>query len=343
MSTLRIGIIGLGGIFRQRHMPGIFGVDDVEVVAVCNRSRESSEAAAKEYNIPDVEDSWQSLIARDDLDAVFIGTWPYMHKELSIAALDTGKHVFCQARMAMNYEEAQAMYTKSEAAGKVAMLCPVPFGMSVDKAVVRLQKEGTLGQMRLVRVQSFVDMFADADAKVNWRKDHRLSGLNMHTLGMYIEVMHRWFGWTKEVSAQMNIFTHTRPEESGETLTIEVPDQILAHTTMENDTPIEYTVSSAVHNGAERIEIYGSKMTLHYDVFKNTLFEVGAKGVLTPIEIRPEEAYNISPWTVEAEFIRAIREKTSYYPSFHDGLKYMQVVQAMYDSSTSGNRITLDS
>ena len=341
MITLRIGIIGLGGIFRQRHMPGIFGVDDVEVVAVCNRSRESSEAAAKEYNIPDVEDSWQSLVARDDLDAVFIGTWPYMHKELSVAALDAGKHVFCQARMAMNYEEAQAMYAKSESVGKVAMLCPVPFGMSVDKAVVRLQEEGTLGQVRLVRVQSFVDMFAHADAKVNWRKDHRLSGLNMHTLGMYIEVMHRWFGWTREVTAQMNIFTETRQEESGEELTIEVPDQILAHTTMENGTPVEYTISSAVYNGAERIEIYGSKMTLHYDVFKNTLFEVGKKGTLAPVEIRPEEAYNISPWSVEADFIRAIREGASYFPDFHDGLKYMQVLQAMYDSAGSGTRISL--
>ena len=216
-----------------------------------------------------------------------------------------------------------------------------PFGMSVDKAVVRLQEEGTLGQVRLVRVQSFVDMFAHADAKVNWRKDHRLSGLNMHTLGMYIEVMHRWFGWTREVTAQMNIFTETRQEESGEELTIEVPDQILAHTTMENGTPVEYTISSAVYNGAERIEIYGSKMTLHYDVFKNTLFEVGKKGTLAPVEIRPEEAYNISPWSVEADFIRAIREGASYFPDFHDGLKYMQVLQAMYDSAGSGTRISL--
>jgi predicted dehydrogenase len=322
-------------------MPGLFGVNDVEVVAVCNRSRESSEAAAKEYNIPNVEDSWQNLIARDDLDAVFIGTWPYMHKELSIAALDAGKHVFCQARMAMNYEEAQAMYAKSEAAGKVAMLCPVPFGMSIDKTIVRLQQEGTLGEVRLVRVQSFADMFAKPDAKVNWRKDHRLSGLNMGTLGMYIEVMHRWFGWTKDVSARMNIFTPTRQEESGADLTIEVPDQILAHTTMENGTPIEYTMSTAVHNGAERIEIYGSNMTLHYDVFKDALFEVGKKGALTPVEIRPEEAYNISPWTVEADFIRAIREGTEYYPSFHDGLKYMQVVQALYDSADGKKTVTV--
>jgi predicted dehydrogenase len=341
MDTIRIGIIGLGGIFRQRHMPGLFAVDDVEVVAVCNRSRESSEAAAKEFNIPDVEDSWQALIARDDLDAIFIGTWPYMHKELSIAALDSGKHVFCQARMAMNYEEAQAMYAKSETAGKVAMLCPVPFGMSVDKTIIRLQKEGTLGEVRLVRVQSFSDMFADSEAKVNWRKDHRLSGLNMATLGMYIEVMHRWFGWTKDVSAQINIFTPTRLEETGEDLTIEVPDQILAHTTMENETPIEYTVNTAVHNGAERIEIYGSNMTLQYDVFKNTLFEVGKKGALTEVDIRPEEAYNISPWTVETEFINAIREGADYYPDFHDGLKYMQVVQAMYDSAAISKKITL--
>src|SRR4051812_27380474 len=100
MNSLRIGIIGAGGIFKTRHLPGLRALSDVQVAVVCNRSRESGEAVAREWDIPEVVTEWRELIARDDLDAVFIGTWPYTHAEMSIAALEAGKHVFCQARMA---------------------------------------------------------------------------------------------------------------------------------------------------------------------------------------------------------------------------------------------------
>ncbi|HXG25044.1 MAG TPA: Gfo/Idh/MocA family oxidoreductase, partial [Chthonomonadales bacterium] len=100
MGTLRIGIIGAGGIVKTRHLPGLTKLPDVRILAVCNRTKESGEAVALAWNIPEVMTDWRALIARDDLDAVLIGTWPYMHAEMSIAALQAGKHVFCQARMA---------------------------------------------------------------------------------------------------------------------------------------------------------------------------------------------------------------------------------------------------
>ncbi len=95
MDRVRVGFIGLGGICRDRHVPGLRRIPGVEIVAVANRTRESSERAAAEFAIPKVCDRWEDVIARDDVDAVFIGTWPYMHRDMSIAALEAGKHVFC--------------------------------------------------------------------------------------------------------------------------------------------------------------------------------------------------------------------------------------------------------
>src|SRR5213593_3885403 len=124
-KRLRIGIIGAGGIVRSRHLPALRGIAGVEVVAVCNRSRESGEAVAREWSIPEVMTDWRSLVERPDLDAIFIGTWPYTHAEMSIAALDAGKHVFCQARMARDLAEARQMLAAAERHSKqVAMLCP---------------------------------------------------------------------------------------------------------------------------------------------------------------------------------------------------------------------------
>lgn len=347
MNTIRIGIIGLGGICRARHVPGLRRVEGVEIVSVVNRSVESSKAAAEAIGIPEVDDSWEALVARDDLDAVVIGTWPYRHKEMSIAALEAGKHVFCQARMAMNRAEAEEMMAVyravSRASGKVAMLCPVPFGLSIDKTMVRLLKARALGQVRLVRVQSFTDLFAKEDVLVNWRKDHRLSGLNMHTLGMYIEVMHRWFGMTASVTATSDIFVTERPEVDGSMLPIEIPDQILAMARMHSGVPVQYTMNAAVPNGSDRIEIYGSEKTLVYEVFADKLSWL-ANGTMTPVEIMPEDAYDVKTWRVEEDFIRGIREPGfKYYPSFEDGLQYMKVVQAIYDSVASGAKVAVGS
>ena len=79
-----------------------YDVEGVDLIAVSNRSRESSEAVAREFDIPHVFDKWQDLIASPDIDAVVIGTWPNTHCEMTCAALEAGKHVLVEARMARN-------------------------------------------------------------------------------------------------------------------------------------------------------------------------------------------------------------------------------------------------
>lgn len=74
--TLRIGIIGAGGNTRLMHLPGFQKIDGVEVTAVCNRTRESGQKVASEFGIPTVCNEWRELVARDDVDAICVGTWP---------------------------------------------------------------------------------------------------------------------------------------------------------------------------------------------------------------------------------------------------------------------------
>lgn len=338
---IRVGFVGLGGICRARHVPGFRAIDGVEIVAVANRSRASGESAAQELHIPDVEDTWQDLVVRDDLDLIVIGTWPYMHKPVTVASLDAGKHVFCQARMAMDYADAKAMHDRAQKSDRVTGLCPVPFGLKYDRTIGRLLRENALGEIRLVRVQSFAAAYADADAPMNWRKDHRLSGLNMHTLGMYIEVVHRWFGWTESVSAHTDIFVHERVDTAGETVRVEIPDQVLANTLLAEGVPVQYAINAAVHKGEDRIEIYGSQATLRYDVFPDELFMAAGEGEFEPVEVHTGDYYDVQNWRVEQDFIDAIRNGKEYHPDFYDGLKYMQVVQAVYDSAAQSRAVTL--
>jgi predicted homoserine dehydrogenase-like protein len=95
----RVGIIGAGGNTKLRHIPNLLEIPGVQLRTVCNRSLGSSRAAAEAFGIPGATDSWRQVIDDPDIDAVVIGTWPYMHATLTCAALAAGKHVLCEARM----------------------------------------------------------------------------------------------------------------------------------------------------------------------------------------------------------------------------------------------------
>ena len=112
-QVIRVGIVGAGNNTRTKHIPGLRAIEGVELVGVCNRTLESSQRVADAYGIPKAYENWRELVTAPGADAILIGTWPYMHCILTLAALDAGKHVLCEARMAGNAAEAHEMLRAS--------------------------------------------------------------------------------------------------------------------------------------------------------------------------------------------------------------------------------------
>ena len=132
-GIIRVGIVGAGNNTRVRHIPGLREMEGVEIVSVCNRSRESGERVASQFEIPRVYDNWLELVEADDTDTICIGTWPYMHCPVTLAALENNKHVLCEARMAMNAQEAHAMLAAARRKPHlVTQIVPSPFTFKVD-------------------------------------------------------------------------------------------------------------------------------------------------------------------------------------------------------------------
>lgn len=183
-EAIRIGLIGAGRNTRERHIPGFQGVNGVEIAAVANRSRQSGQQVADAFNIPTVYDNWQDLLDDPTLDAICIGTWPYMHATLTIAALEQGKHVLCEARMATTATEAQAMLEVSRThPNQVAQIVPSPTTFKVDKLLQRLVYEGFLGDLLSVDVQVLGQDFVDTTSPLHWRQNRYLSGFNIMSMG----------------------------------------------------------------------------------------------------------------------------------------------------------------
>ena len=350
-GRLRIGFIGAGGIVRQRHFPGLRQLEGVELVGVVNSTPESTARAAEEFGIEKEFASPQELIESSDIDAVWIGTQPYLHSKLSIAALEAGKHVFCQARMAMDLADAKRMYEAWKKTDLTATICAPPHYMRGDRVIRRMLKEGFIGTPYNVNVRSYSDSYHNPQAPVHWRQIAGISGVNTQDVGMMIEVIHRWLGYSKRVTAEALTLIRERPaaqvnQGAGHTK-VERPDTVTVSAEMENGALLTGMWSALAKFGAEgnAIEIYGSDGTIRYQAGTDApgsgkiLAGKAKDDSLHEVQIPEADART---WTVEKDFVTAVREgKRDPEPSFWDGLKYMEFTEAVFKSADEGRAVDL--
>ena len=120
-KKVRIGVIGCGGIANGKHMPAEKRNPASEMVAFCDIIEERAVKARDEYGTPDsaVYTDYRELLKDKSIDAVLVLTPNCAHCEITVAALNAGKHVLCEKPMAMNYAEAKKMLDARDKSGKV--------------------------------------------------------------------------------------------------------------------------------------------------------------------------------------------------------------------------------
>ncbi|MCA9076753.1 MAG: Gfo/Idh/MocA family oxidoreductase [Planctomycetaceae bacterium] len=343
-QPVRVGIVGAGANTRARHIPGFRAIDGVTITGVCNRTPESTKRVAREFQIPQQYADWKELIAADDVDAVMIGTWPNMHCEITCAALEAGKHVLTEARMARNLDEAKQMLAASEAhADRVAQIVPSPYGLTCGPFVEQLIGDMFIGELRELVVLGADDVFWDYSIPLHWRQDREISGLNVLAMGILHETALRWAPPPTRVFAQSKTFEPQRPNlQTSEYSDVTVPDSVQIVTELKGGGRGMYHMSGvALFGPGKQIHLYGSRGTIKVEFEPEERVFVGhnADATLKPVEI-PEE--QCGRWRVEEEFIGAIRGQESVsLTSFADGVQYMQFVEGVARSSEQGAPVSL--
>ena len=341
-KPIRVGFVGAGANTRKHHIPKLEAQPGVELVAVANRSRESGERVAKELGIARVEDDWRRVVEARDVDAICIGTWPYMHRELTVAALNAGKHVLCEARMAMNAAEGRQMLEAARKAPQlVAQLVPAPHTLELDGTVKRLLAEGYAGEIHAVEVQAAQQArFADLGEAMHWRQDMRLSGNNLLNRGIWYEAMMRWLGPARRVMAMTKIAVPKRKDETGAWQEVKVPDHV--DILVDFETAVGHLRFSSLTVLAPPAEawIFGSEGTLRLEPDAKRLTG-GRRGdkALAEIAIPAEKRIG---WRVEEEFVNAIRGREKItHTTFEDGVRYMEFTDAVAKSYASGQAVAV--
>jgi predicted dehydrogenase len=346
MDKIRIGLIGAGGNTRSRHIPGFKAIEGVEIVSVANRSIESGQKVADEFGIAKVAGDWLEVLEDEEVDAVCIGTWPYMHAPLTIAALEHGKHVLCEARMAMNSDEGHEMLATSRLCpAQIAQIVPAPHTLAFDQTIIKTISAGGIGDLIAIdaRVTTPSD-FPNPASALHWRHQRDLSGNNVMSMGIWYEAMMRWVGPAASVFALGQAVVSHRLDDNGRRLATPIPDHIDVLGELAQGGQMRFNVSTVVGHApaAADIHIFGTEGTLrlHQPNGGEMALHHGVRGgAMAEMKIDPAMR---GDWRVEEEFINAIRgvEEVTH-TDFRTAATYMEWTDAVAHSCRTGELVTL--
>jgi predicted dehydrogenase len=151
---IKLGIIGVGQIGKH-HINTYKQIPDAEIVAVADVNEEEAKRVAAANNVPNVFTQFRDLLKMDEIEAVDVCLHNNFHAPVAIAALEAGKHVYCEKPMAGAYRDAKRMYKTAKKLGRKLSIQLSTLFSKETKAAKRLIDEGLLGKVYFAKSYGF--------------------------------------------------------------------------------------------------------------------------------------------------------------------------------------------
>lgn len=338
MKKLKWGVIGCGGIADRRTIPGMMLTENAECYAVMDINAEVAENVKNKYNASFATDSVDELLAKD-IDAVYIATPVFCHKEQVFKAADKGKHILLEKPMGITSEEAREI---EEYCKKKNVLLGVGFMMrfhDAHRVIKEYIEKGAIGEV----VSAFAKFNCWSPVSpVKWRQTKAFSGGGtMMDMGIHCIDLLQYLTSLKatEVTGMCGnqIFEYPDTEDAAS-----------AVLRMENGAlftvEANFNIPDAI--GGCKFEIYGTKGVISANgtigqvesgsVKLTTLTDEGA------VKIKPLEYASGNMYTKEIEyFTNAVINRTSAPVTSQDAILNQRIVEAVYESQSSGRRVNV--
>jgi predicted dehydrogenase len=356
-DKIRLGLIGASvrGTWSSRsHLPALQASGDVELTAVCTTKADTAEAARRAYGARLAFDDWRKMVASPEIDAVAVVVRVPSHYEPTKAALEAGKHVYCEWPLGRTTAEAEELTALADAKG---LATAIGLQARVNPAIMyakELVESGYVGEILAVHVCLMRDGVLTRPSHRTWQRDAAL-GANTLTIanGHTIDAMRFVTG----DFASLSSVVATRAKQWLDTgtntwLDVTAPDNVLTSGTLANDAVASVHIAAIPYAGSGyRMEIYGREGTLVTSGEDSPqLCEVALHGAqrgdgLAPIAV-PErftiaasgtpagEAFNVGQ--MYPLFAAAIRGGPSRHPTFATAVELHRLVDAIKQSSDTG-------
>jgi predicted dehydrogenase len=330
---VRVGVIGTGAISQVVHVPIFAEREDVELVALADADLHKAESLSRRFKVPTVCDA-DTLIARDDIDAVVLCTPNHLHEEMAVAALEAGKHVFVERPLATTSKGAARVVEAAERAARV-LVAGMPHRFRPGVVALRnFIAGGELGDVYAARGSWMTRLMPGS--RHTWRYDRAAGGGALVDLGVPALDLCMWiigYPRMKRVSCVMS------PRGSG----AEDAATLLAES--EDGVALSLEVSNRLFAGDDRyfarvMGTEGSGSLPPLEVYK----QLGGRPIeVTPRQPRPsggENPYTNAYRRLLDDFVQSVAGRSAVALP-HEQVALMELIEAAYRAAELGREVEL--
>jgi len=361
-EKIRLGLIGASakGTWSARsHLPAVRASADVELTAVCTTRAESAEAARQAWGARMAFDDYRRMIASPEIDAVAVVVRVPSHYAPAKAALEAGKHVYCEWPLGRTTAEAVELAALAKQKGLVTA---VGLQARVNPAIMHMKEQldaGFVGEVTAVRVGLMREGVLSRPSSRTWQRDASL-GANTLTIanGHTVDAMRFVVGDFREVGAvvatQIKQWFET---DTKKFVDVTAPDHILVNGRLANGAVASSHVAAVPYAGSGySMEIYGREGTLvvtgeespQLSVLSlqgckqgNTLAAIAVPARLTFATSGTPAGDATNVGQMYTLFAEAIRAGKSRQPTFDTAVELHRLIDAMTKASEENRAIAL--
>jgi len=361
-DKIRLGLIGasVGGTWSSRsHLPALRASSEVELAAVCTTRADSAEAARQAWGARLAFDDYRQMIASPEIDAVAVVVRVPSHYAPTKAALEAGKHVYCEWPLGRTTAEAVELAALAEAGGLVTAVGLQARVNPVLMHMRELVEAGFVGEVMAVHVSLMREGVLSRPSHRTWQRDAEL-GANTLTIanGHTVDAMRFVAGDFARLSAVVATQAKQWLDTGANTwLDVTSPDNVLTSGRLANGAVASAHIGAIPFAGSGyRMEIYGrdgtlvasgedspqlSEVALHGAKGGNTLaaIPVPARFTLAAPGTPSGEAMNVGQ--MYTLFARAIRDGHSRQPTFATAVELHLLVDAIKQASENGREVRI--
>jgi predicted dehydrogenase len=358
-TKIGVGVIGVGGISSQVHLPGLRTHPQAEIVALCDSDNERLQQRAREYEVEHTYLSYQELLQDPTVDAVIIATHTLLHAPIALAAIAAGKHVLVEKQLGMSYAETVQMYEAAQKAGVRHMTAFTYRFVPAMRYLKHLVDQGTIGVPRHLRVARIQDI---PETDLGWRQHRALAGSGeVGDMGAHrIDFCHNVIGPIARVVSVTRTFAPQRMGRDGKAVPANVEDfavflaEFADGVGVEQGTVASFDLSKVAKGrenggkGLDEFEVYGTEGTVIYHLHRPHEILIGRpNGKLETVQVPREfltypgstrDPFAGDPTTTfrydqDFAFIQSIVDGHGNIPTFYDGMRCQAVVDAVVQSA----------
>jgi predicted dehydrogenase len=358
MDEIGIGLIGTGYMGKCHALAWnavrpVFGDGPrPKLVHLGEANAELAAARADAFGFAKSTGNWRDVVSDPEVQVVSITTPNAFHAEMAIAALEAGKHVWCEKPMAVGYSEAERMLAAAKASGRVTALGYNYIQNPIVRHIKKLLGEDIIGTVNHVRFEMDEDFMADATAPFSIRSEASSGYGALDDFGVHpLSLIHYLFGGMARVMAQLSKPYADRPTRDGGRRAVETFDIASLLFELNNGASGVMALDRAAwgRKGRIALQIFGSKGSLVYDQERFNEFQLytigdrateqGFRTVLAAPAHPPYDRFIPAPGhglgfnelkVIEAhELLKAIRGEPAQLIDFAAGLGIERAVHAM--------------